>query len=130
MAKGIIERYVVILLGDGTIVDNSNPLPTSGGGGGSSIVTGSWTNRSGTIAAGNSSQQLMAANANRKGWIIQNTGSDVLWIDFGVAAVQSEPSLKIPVGGGYEEDALGPISVQQINIIGPTTGQAFTVKEM
>lgn len=30
-----IDRHVSIVLGDGTVVDNSNPLPTSGGGGSS-----------------------------------------------------------------------------------------------
>ncbi len=126
-----VDRAVQIALADGTLVDDSHPLPTSSGGGGGGVTlpyVGSWVDRSGTITAGGTSQQLMAANASRKAWFIQNTGTDVLWINFAIAAVESEPSIRIPVNGGWEE--LGPISGQQVNVVSATMGTGFASKEM
>lgn len=84
------------------------------------------TNRSGTITAGATAQQLMAANASRRGWWFQNNSSGDLWLDETGTAVASQPSLKIPAGGYYEPPV---VSLGSISIYGATTGQAFSARE-
>jgi hypothetical protein len=87
------------------------------------------TDRSGTIAAGGTSQQLMAANAARRGLFVQNhSATDSLWIDETGSAEQGQPSIRIPPGAMYETPAGGcPLSA--VAIVGPTLGQAFTARE-
>lgn len=85
-------------------------------------------NRSGTIIAGGTAQQLMPANAQRQGWWIQNLSSGDLWIsDIGTAAA-SQPSLKISAGQMYEHPDFG-ISQGAVSIFGTTTGQTFSARE-
>lgn len=102
---------------------------SGGGSGGTSLPTiGALQDRSGTITVGGASQQLAPANATRKYLVIENVSSETLWINFGVAAVQNQPSIKIlPNGYFFMEDFFS--SNQAINIIGATTGSAFTAKE-
>ncbi len=86
------------------------------------------TNRSGSITAGGTAQELMPANSNRKGWEIQNTSSGDLWFnETGVASVQSSPSFKIEAGGSALYDSA--VTTDAISIIGATTGQTFTARE-
>jgi hypothetical protein len=91
-------------------------------------VRGAITNRSGTITAGGASQTLAAANATRSYFFIQNISTDVLWIDFGVAAVQDQPSIKLCPEATFVMEG-GFVSTDAINIIGPTTGAKFVAKE-
>lgn len=85
--------------------------------------------RSGTITTLNVSQQLMAANPNRRGFMVQNSGAAVLWInELGATATTAQPSIKIPIDGTYTSPPGYP-SLSAINIIGGTTGQAFTARE-
>lgn len=88
---------------------------------------GAVTNRSGTITTGASAQQLLASNASRKGYSLQNVSTGNLWID-NTTAVQGSPSLKI-TPGSYYESPVGAQETVAISIIGATTGQAFTCKE-
>lgn len=123
---------------DGTVTANAGTGTfTIGDGGGSLTVdgtittqssTGSLTNRSGSITAGGTSQQLAAANGSRKYLFIQNISTDTLWFDFGVTAVQDQPSLKLLPEASFAMEA-GFISTQVVNIIGPTTGAKFVAKE-
>lgn len=89
---------------------------------------GSLTDRSSTITTGGTSQQLAAANATRKYFLVQNLSSGTLWIDFGTNAVQSQPSVKIPVDATFIMEG-SFICTQAVHIVGATTGQAFTAKE-
>jgi hypothetical protein len=93
---------------------------------------GTWTDRSGTIAAGGASQQLMAANATRKAWMVENPSSEVesLWLQFGGAAVTDQPSLEIVPGGSYKENMGGGLTTQQVQVIATTTGHKFIAREM
>lgn len=85
--------------------------------------------RSGAIAAGGVAQQLMAANAARVGYSIQNQSAGPLYVnELDVAAVQSQPSLKIDAGE-YFENPPGGCATGAISIIGATLGQAFTARE-
>lgn len=88
------------------------------------------TDRSGTIITGGTSQQLAPAETYRQYLLVQNpsTASGSLWINFGVAAVQSQPSIEIPMGCCVTMEN-GFVSIEQVNIIGATTGMAFTAKE-
>lgn len=83
---------------------------------------------SGTITLGGTAQQLLAVNANRKGYWVQNSSSGDLWISELTTAVASQPSLKIPAGALYES-ITGAAPTGAISIIGATTGQAFTARE-
>ncbi|AJG19088.1 hypothetical protein [Cupriavidus basilensis] len=87
------------------------------------------TDRSGSIAAGGTAQVLMAANANRRAWWIQNNSSGDLWLnEIGGTAVLSQPSIQIQAGALYETPA-SYCSPSAISIIGATTGQTFTARE-
>jgi hypothetical protein len=93
-----------------------------------------WTDRSGTITAGGTAQQIMAAPAeadDREYLVIQNVSSGDLWVNFGVVAVQSQPSIKLIPGASLELSYAGNgyCPSQFVSIIGATTGQAFVAKE-
>lgn len=87
-----------------------------------------FTDRSGTITTGGTSQQLAPVNAARKYLIVQNISTNNLYINFTSAATVGTGSLLIPSNGTYVlEDNF--VSSEAVNIIGATTGQAFTAKE-
>lgn len=96
---------------------------------GTTIVppVGSWTDRSGSITSGGTSQQVAAANTSRKAFEIQNISDEVMWLGIGVTAAADSTSFKIAAGDSYYMD--GFISTQAINIIGATTGKKFVAKE-
>lgn len=86
------------------------------------------TDRGGTIATGGTAQQMMAANANRRGYSVQNQSTGDLYINALAAATIDYHSLKIPAGSLYESPPthVGPGA---ISIIGATTGQAWYSRE-
>lgn len=87
------------------------------------------TSRSGTITAGGTAQTLMAANASRQGFSVQNLSTENLYInELGSAAVNTQPSILVPPNALYEPP-LGCVSVAAISILGATTGSAFTARE-
>lgn len=87
------------------------------------------TNRSGTITTGGTAQQLMAANATRRGWSIKNQSAGSLWFnELGVTAVADQPSFELRPNESYTSEA-GVSSVAAISIIGATTSQAFAARE-
>jgi hypothetical protein len=86
------------------------------------------TNRSGTIATGGQSQQLMAANPARRGWAIQNQSSGDLYVSGTGAATLDQNSMKL-IPGAYYESPNSISSQVAHNIIGATTGQAFWARE-
>ena len=89
---------------------------------------GTLTDRSGTITTGGTAQQLMAANASRKGFSVQNLSTGDLWVrELGTAAA-TQPSMKL-VSGAYFETPAGYGATGAISIFGATTGQAFTARE-
>lgn len=82
---------------------------------------------SGTITTGGTSQQLLAQDQDRQYLLIQNLGTGDLWINFGVAAVQSQPSIRIPQNAEYTEEG-NFVSGEAVNIIASDTGHPFTCK--
>ena len=126
---GIVTGYLSQLVSSGiklsvggSAVSSSNPLPIG-------FSTATITSRSGTIATGATAQTLMAANATRKGWFIQNNSTGDLWVNrFGGTAIAGQPSLLIPAGALYETPD-GGSGGNALSIYGATTGQTFTAAE-
>ncbi len=85
------------------------------------------TDRSGSITAGGTAQQLAAANANRKSLTVQNISDADLWINEigGSAAVDTTGSWKIPAGSAFSVS-----TNRAVSIIGATTGKKFTATEI
>jgi len=86
------------------------------------------SDRGGTITAGGTAQQLMAANAARRGYSVQNQSTGDIYINAMTTATIDYHSLKIPAGSLYETTPthVGPGAV---SIIGATTGQAYYARE-
>lgn len=94
------------------------------------MATNDISDASGTIAAGNVSQQLLAAQPDRRFLLIENVhATEDMWINFGIPAVQNQPSILIKAGGGVFIMTIADfISTQTINIIATTLGHPFTCK--
>lgn len=92
-------------------------------------AAGALTDGSGTLTAGGTSQQVFAANTSRKYLLVQNNSAEAMWVNFGVAAVTTQPSIQLgPNGGSIEyEDNFVPSGT--VNIIGATTSDVFTAKQ-
>jgi hypothetical protein len=85
-------------------------------------------NASGTITAGGTAQELMAANKGRGGFWIQNVSAGDLWINELGTAAATQPSMKLAAGALYESAVTG-CTANAISIFGATTGQAFSARE-
>lgn len=105
-------------------VDSTGAIRTS-----PSPFLGSLVDRSGTITTGGTSQQVMAANPSRRYLLIQNVSDTTMWCNFSIAAVQTQPSFILITNASFlmENET---IATSSINCIGPTTGKAFTAKEL
>lgn len=101
---------------------------------------GAMTNRSGSIAVANTSQQLMAANAARTGLIIENPISaagqgigavETLYINISGAAavVDGGTSIELAPGGVYYSGA-GPVPTSQINVIATSANHRYIAYEL
>jgi hypothetical protein len=71
---------------------------------------------------------LIPANVSRKGFAIQNLSAGDLWFNGTGAAAASQPSFRLSPGSYYESPQ-GGAGVAAVQIIGATTGQAFTARE-
>ncbi|MEE7463431.1 hypothetical protein MFUR16E_20410 [Methylobacterium fujisawaense] len=92
------------------------------------VVPAVATARSGTIAAGGTAQQLMAANASRRGFVVQNQSSGDLWVNGTSTATADQNSLRIRPDAYYETPA-HHVGTGAVSILGATTGQAFYARE-
>lgn len=103
------------------------------------LTPGIFTNWSGKIAVGGTSQIGIPANGNRRKIMIQNPAtatsqgigaSENLFINFtGGASSTTGNSIELLPGGSYDSES-GPCSVEQINIIAATTNHQYFAKEM
>lgn len=94
------------------------------------VAQGALTDRSGDIAAADTSEEVMAANASRRYLLIQNlSAANVMWIDFGVAAVKDQPSIMLAANGGSFVMEGSFICTQAINIICATINEPYAAKE-
>lgn len=88
------------------------------------------TDRSGTVASGGTAQQLAPVNDSRSYLFIQNQhATEVLWINFSVDAVTSQPSIQIPAAGGTFLMSGTFCSGESISVIAATSTHPFTAKE-
>jgi hypothetical protein len=91
-------------------------------------VAGTYTNRSLAITTGGTSEQLMAANADRINFVVQNPSSEIesLFINFGAAAhPTSGNSIELAPGGYW----IGT-STDAVNVVAATTGHKVIAKEL
>ena len=93
--------------------------------------TGTYTDRSGSIATGGTSQTAMAANATRKKLLVQNppTATENLYMNFTAAASSAASSVAMVPGAAYEESG-NSITTEAVTINAATTGHVYTAKEM
>lgn len=85
--------------------------------------------RSGTITAANAPQQLMAANALRRGFDLQAVSGDIYFRkDGGDAGVAGTASYLLTQGSLYEAPISG-CSVAKISVISATLGAKFSSSE-
>lgn len=82
--------------------------------------------RSGTITAGGTAQELAPANDSRKMLVGQNISAEDMWInEFGVdAAANTAGSYKVASG-----DFFTISTSNKVSIVAATTGSAFTATE-
>jgi hypothetical protein len=104
--------------GDNALVVAAVPAP----------FRGTFTDRSGSVTAGGTRQQVMAANANRRYLLFQNVSTGDLWVRFGANANGDQPSILVPSRRGFvmKDDF---INTDALDVFGATTGQAFSAKE-
>ncbi len=94
---------------------------------------GVYVDRSGAVALGGTSQNLCAANGNRKRLFVQNppSATESLFINFTAAASSAGGTSSIElVAGASFDSGQGPISTELVTITAATTAHAFTAKEM
>jgi hypothetical protein len=85
------------------------------------------TDRSGTIAVGATSQQLMAPNALRSGWFIQNQSASAMQISEIGNASTAVGFIIIAAGQSFPPPGY-PVTLGQINISG-TAAAVFAARE-
>ena len=107
----------------------TNPMVVTG-----SFYTGpvTYTDGSGAITTGSTSQTLFAANATRKGFRLQNlsTTSSLFFNDTGSAAVTTSAGASYTLlPGAYYESPTAGVSSAAITVNGPTTGQRFAAAQ-
>jgi hypothetical protein len=88
--------------------------------------------KSGVIATGGVAQTLMAANAIRGGWFVQNKSNGDLAINEigGAAALtSSSSSILLQPGESLGETGAEGVSIAAISIVGAVTGQEFAARE-
>jgi hypothetical protein len=90
---------------------------------------GTFTNRSGTITTGGTSQQIMAGNVARRYLFIQNVSDTAMWCNFTTAATIDQPSIQILPGASFIMEG-SAVTTEAVNCIGAVTGKSFTSKEM
>jgi hypothetical protein len=82
------------------------------------------------IAAGGTAQLLIAANAARHGWRLQNTSGGDLWFkdvgSTGTDASAGGPGCFKIASGGYYESPPGGGAQGNISVFGATSGQTFS----
>ena len=92
-----------------------------------SLGTNTFIDGSGTIASAGVSQEIFQAKADRNYLFILNPSDTVMYIDFAVNAVASQPSIPLVANGGFYEPLVAPN--QTVNIICAAAGREFIAKQ-
>lgn len=82
---------------------------------------------SGTIATANVSQQVMPADQDRMYLFLQNNGDDDLWVNYSIAAVIGQPSIRVPGGSELVEEG-NFVSTEPVFVISAVAGTPYTCK--
>lgn len=88
-------------------------------------IRGTLTDGSGVIST--TSVQVFAANANRNYLFIQNISGNKIWLNFGIAAINNQPSILLAPGASMTFD--GFICTQSVNIIGQANNLSYVAKQ-
>lgn len=83
------------------------------------------------VTADAATHEVVPANGGRQYLLIQNNHATLdLWIDFGIAAVLSYPSIQVYPGSTLIwGDGGGFIPTQAVNMIASAAGVTYTIKE-
>lgn len=92
------------------------------------VVRSTSVDRGGTITAGGSAQQFMPANANRRGFTVQNQSTADLYVNCVATAAANQSSLRIPAGALYESSPHHS-GTGACSVFGATSAQAFYARE-
>lgn len=94
------------------------------------IPGGNLIDGSGALTAAATSEEVFAQNVSRQYLLIQAHDED-MWVNFGTAAVQSQPSIRIPSGGSLEFSwgSTGVVPTGSVNIISATISSEYTAKQ-
>ena len=83
---------------------------------------------SSSITTTATSQLLLNPNATRSGWVMQNRGSNPMYVnELGDVASTGPGSFAVPPGGLFPPAGF-PVGTSQVNVLG-TAGDVFTVRE-
>lgn len=114
--------FSVTPLVGGSAVSATNPLPTTAG-------QFARTDKSGTITAGGTAQDVFAAAAAVHGFYFQNLSTVSMYIrDDGTAASAGAGSILVPANGGYYESPPLSTPTSKLSVFCATTASAFTSK--
>lgn len=94
------------------------------------IATSALTDHSGTITLGGTAQTAAGANGGRQYLLLQNNSDTTMWVNIGVTAVATQPSIQVVAGASLEfaGPSTGVVPTGLISVIGATTGKTFTLK--
>jgi hypothetical protein len=85
-------------------------------------------NQSGSITATGTSQLLVAANANRSGFLMQNLGTSVMYVnDLGGAATATGDSFQVAPGAFFPPPGYA-VTTNALNVLG-TIGDKYVARE-
>lgn len=94
--------------------------------------TGTVTDRSGALTAGSASEEIMAANPDRKYLLIQNPvdASETLYVNFTTVAdeLTNNGSIELAAGGSILMEGAF-VSTEAVNVNAVTTNHYFIAKE-
>jgi hypothetical protein len=92
------------------------------------IRGGSITDRSGTIATLNVSQQVAAANESRAYFVFQNISDTTMYVNFDAAATVDSNSIKVNSNGSITFDS-GWVPRGAVNVICSSASKKWVAKE-
>lgn len=90
-------------------------------------VSGIFTDASGSIPVANTSEEILAEDANRKYLFIQNVGTEDIWINFTSDASSDPGSIQLSPGAALEQS--GIVTSEAVNVFGPESAP-FTCKAL
>ena len=92
---------------------------------GAAVADGATSNLSSTIAVTNTFQSIQTLNSARSGCLVQNNGTNSMWVFFGpIASATKAKSVVLAAGQAVSCNAPGLLVVDEVSITGTST-EAF-----